>query len=108
MLVGLSCGRYFPTPLHMNEGGTWPLNLTTMLHIPWFLKFCSLRSVNSGSNSSERYGKREGYLAIQCAISRWLTRGSDRNRNINSYMWPENVLTVLCYLPAAIPTLKVS
>ncbi len=44
----------------------------------------------------------------RCANSRWLTDGSDHNRNYNFSMWPDNDLSVLCYFLAAIPSLKVS
>ncbi len=44
----------------------------------------------------------------RCANSRWLTGGSNHNSNNNTSVGPDNVLTVLCYLLAAIPKLKVS
>ncbi len=44
----------------------------------------------------------------RCAISKWLTDGSDNSRNNNSSMWLDNARTVLRYSLAAIPTLKVS
>ncbi len=44
----------------------------------------------------------------RCANSRWLTDGSDHNSNNNSSMWPDNMLAVLSYFFAAIPTLNVS
>ncbi len=80
-----------------------------MLHIGEFLKFCSSH-LTSGRNNGEINGPLEGYSARQCvfedlqrcANSRWLTNGSDHNRNNN------NVLTILCYFLAAIPSLKVS
>ncbi len=58
----------------------------------------------------------EGFSARQCvcdelqrcADSRWLIDGSDHYRNNNSSMWPDNVLTVLGYSLAALPTLEVS
>ncbi len=37
----------------------------------------------------------------RCAKSRWLTDGSDHNRNNNFLMWPDNVMTILCYFLAA-------
>ncbi len=41
-------------------------------------------------------------------ISRWLTDGSDHNRNYTFSMWPDNDLSFLCYFLEAIPSLKVS
>ncbi len=42
------------------------------------------------------------------ANSRWQTDGSDYNKNGNLSMWPNNVLTILYYKSAALPSLKVS
>ncbi len=41
-------------------------------------------------------------------ISRWLTDGSDHNRNYNFSMWLDNVAAILCYFLVAIPLLKLS
>ncbi len=43
----------------------------------------------------------------RCAESRWLTDGTNNHRNYNLSMWPDNILTILCYFFAAIPSLKV-
>ncbi len=78
-----------------------------MLHIPGFLKFC-------GRNNGERNRQLEGYSARHCAFeercanSRWLSNGSDHNITYNYFMWPDSILTILCYFLAAIPLLKVS
>ncbi len=66
------------------------------------------------SYNGERNGRPEGYSARQCAFedlqrcadSRWLTDGLDHNTAYNFSMWPDNVLTILYYLLAAIPSLK--
>ncbi len=42
-----------------------------------------------------------------CANSRWLADGSDHDRNNDFLMWPNNVLTILGYVLAEIPSLKV-
>ncbi len=46
-------------------------------------------------------------LKISNANSRWLTNGSDHNRNYNFSMLSDNDLSILCYFPAAITSLKV-
>ncbi len=73
------------------------------------------RNRTSGMNNASWNGQPEGYCSRQCVfedLQRWttsrrLTDGSDYNRNNNSSMWPDNVLTVLCYFLAAISMLKV-
>ncbi len=41
-------------------------------------------------------------------MSRWLTDGSDHNRNYNFSMRLDNVPTILCYFLVAISSLKLS
>ncbi len=76
-----------------------------MVYIPGFLKFSSSRNLTSGRNNCERNEQLEGYSARQCdfedlqwcADSRWLTNGSDHNRNYNFSMWPDNDLPILLF-----------
>ncbi len=110
-----NCNTGFPANFELGRNEWFALRrLITkleMLHIPGFLKFCSPRNLTSRGNR-----QREGFSAMQrvfenlqrCANSSWQTDGPDHNRNNNSSMWPDNVLTVLCYSLAALPTLKVS
>ncbi len=105
-----------------------PLNLAAMsdlrsgvLSQKW--KCCTIRGFWSSSwnsissrNNGGRNGQREGFFVRQCvfedlqrcANSRWMTGGSDHNRNNKSSMWPDNILTILCYYLAALHTMKVS
>ncbi len=39
----------------------------------------------------------------RCANSRWLTDGSDHNRNYDLSMWLDNDLSILCYFLATFP-----
>ncbi len=75
-----------------------------MLHIPGFLKFYSSRHLTSEKNNGKRNSELEGFSARQCtfddfqryANSRWLTEGTDHNRNNNFSMWPAHSLLVHC------------
>ncbi len=75
-----------------------------MMHIPGFLKFCFSRNLTVGRNDGERNGQLEGYSTRQCvfedlqrcANSKWLTNGSDHNRNNNSSLWPDCTLLFPC------------
>ncbi len=44
----------------------------------------------------------------RCGNSRRLTDGSVHNRNNNFPMWPDKILTILCYFLAAIHSVKVT
>ncbi len=81
-----------------------------MLHILGILEFYSSRNVTCGRNNSGRNEQMKGFLEARhcvfedlqrCANWRRLTDGSDHSRNINPSMWPNNVLTVLCYFLSA-------
>ncbi len=68
------------------------------------LKSCSPRNLTSGRNNGKINGPLEGYSARQCVLEdlqrcanwRWLTNGSDHNRNNNFSTWSDNVLLFPC------------
>ncbi len=75
------------------------------LHTPGVLEFCASRNLTNGQ--LDGYSMEQGDIQ-SCTTSRWLTDGSDHNRKKNSSMWSDDVLSVLFYFLAAVPTLKVS
>ncbi len=56
----------------------------------------------AGYSASQRFLK----ISIDASIKRCLTYRSDNYSNINSSMWPNNVLTVLSYFFVETQTLE--